>query len=160
VFRPFTEDDRHRRVATRWFPSNRRGGDALRELARLARTLSGMLVITAAAAVVIITLVAFFGDATILAFSMFSPISAGVLVLIVTALVALQRGLSERGEVVKSQSLSRGECPTCGYALVGDAEHQPRADADGCVVCPECGGAWNLGEHSAGPRPRVLVRSD
>ncbi len=30
-------------------------------------------------------------------------------------------------------------CPSCAYSLAGI----PGAD-DGCVVCPECGGAWRL----------------
>ena len=33
-------------------------------------------------------------------------------------------------------------CLVCGYALEGLL-----AESDGCVVCPECGGAWSLGMH-------------
>jgi hypothetical protein len=40
--------------------------------------------------------------------------------------------------------LARGQCPGCGYSLVGLI-----AEADGCRVCPECGGAWRLNAPSA-----------
>jgi hypothetical protein len=30
-----------------------------------------------------------------------------------------------------------GHCPSCAYGLF-----DLPVDADGCVVCPECGGAW------------------
>jgi ssDNA-binding Zn-finger/Zn-ribbon topoisomerase 1 len=33
--------------------------------------------------------------------------------------------------------VSIGRCPSCGYEL-----SQLPIEADGCVVCPECGGAW------------------
>lgn len=32
-------------------------------------------------------------------------------------------------------------CPVCGYDLIG-LPTQP----DGCLVCPECGAAWRVGE--------------
>lgn len=34
-----------------------------------------------------------------------------------------------------------GECPACCYSLSGLVVEQ-----DGCVVCPECAGAWRLGD--------------
>lgn len=34
-----------------------------------------------------------------------------------------------------------GYCPSCDYPLDGLSR-----DADGCIVCPECGGAWRPGE--------------
>jgi hypothetical protein len=34
--------------------------------------------------------------------------------------------------------IRRGLCPSCLYGLEG-----LQADDDGCLVCPECGGAWN-----------------
>jgi len=34
-----------------------------------------------------------------------------------------------------------GVCPACAYALEGIG-----AAPDGCLVCPECGGAWRLAD--------------
>jgi hypothetical protein len=36
-----------------------------------------------------------------------------------------------------SHVLDLGRCPACLYQLAGQV-----AEPDGCVVCPECGGAW------------------
>ena len=33
-----------------------------------------------------------------------------------------------------------GRCPSCLYELDGVP-----TEADGCIVCPECGGAWKIG---------------
>ncbi|MBX3359020.1 MAG: hypothetical protein KF745_11410 [Phycisphaeraceae bacterium] len=35
--------------------------------------------------------------------------------------------------------IRRGQCPSCGYTIKG-----LKAEDDGCVVCPECNGAWNM----------------
>lgn len=34
--------------------------------------------------------------------------------------------------------LRRSRCPACGYSIANQ-----RVEADGCVLCPECGAAWN-----------------
>lgn len=48
-----------------------------------------------------------------------------------------ERRLVERGREARA-------CPACGYGL-GECA----AAEDGCTVCPECGGAWNLGKNGA-----------
>lgn len=40
--------------------------------------------------------------------------------------------------------LAEGRCPSCAYAI-GRVEPA----MDGCVVCPECAGAWRLGREDA-----------
>jgi hypothetical protein len=40
-------------------------------------------------------------------------------------------------EELRGQLLSMGRCASCSYRLGGVA-----VEADGCRVCPECGGAW------------------
>lgn len=41
--------------------------------------------------------------------------------------------------LVVSDRLAHARCGGCGYALNG----RPK-EADGCRVCPECGGAWRI----------------
>lgn len=48
-----------------------------------------------------------------------------------------RRGNAKRTHRVGSLLASHGLCPTCAYSL---ADLSP--EADGCTVCPECGGAW------------------
>jgi len=40
--------------------------------------------------------------------------------------------------------LSCGRCPSCTYKIGHVVE-----DHDGCVVCPECGAAWRMGDGRA-----------
>lgn len=35
--------------------------------------------------------------------------------------------------------LNQGRCPACDYEIFG-----LESEADGCIVCPECGGAWRV----------------
>jgi hypothetical protein len=44
-----------------------------------------------------------------------------------------------RGIAAVRACLNAGLCPSCGYSLAGSA-----VEADGCVACGECGGAWKL----------------
>ena len=44
-------------------------------------------------------------------------------------------------------ALADGVCPGCRYPLEGLAP-----EADGCVVCPECGAAWRARETGVGDR--------
>jgi hypothetical protein len=89
----------------------------------------------------------------------------------------LNRLLARRGNAVRTRRVgsllaSHGLCPTCAYSL---ADLSP--EADGCTVCPECGGAWRRELFAAGgpalpgsPRlshtgwrrrlPRGLLRDD
>lgn len=39
-----------------------------------------------------------------------------------------------------------GHCPTCGYSFA-----ELEAAADGCTVCPECGGAWRAAAPATEP---------
>lgn len=46
--------------------------------------------------------------------------------------------------------LKERHCPSCAYLLKG----LPADPADGCTVCPECGGAWRLpGRETGATRP-------
>jgi hypothetical protein len=40
----------------------------------------------------------------------------------------------------KRRFVELGRCPACQYSMASLV-----AEADGCTVCPECGGAWRLG---------------
>ncbi len=42
--------------------------------------------------------------------------------------------------------LRQRRCPRCGY----DLRELPVSDPDGCIICPECGGAWRLPESGSG----------
>lgn len=41
----------------------------------------------------------------------------------------------------KARYKAAGHCPACQYDLRG-----LEAEADGCTICPECGGAWAMPE--------------
>lgn len=44
------------------------------------------------------------------------------------------------GRQVAAQAMAlQGACPSCEYEIVGLP-----VERDGCVVCPECGGAWRV----------------
>ncbi len=47
-----------------------------------------------------------------------------------------------RAELVRRDALRDAICPSCGYSL----EESPR-EADGCRLCPECGGAWRVDDN-------------
>lgn len=64
-------------------------------------------------------------------------VSVGVVWLIVTVVVSLNRSRLERRGVAELKRLAR--CASCGYHLRGLAP-----EPDGCVVCPECAAAWRL----------------
>lgn len=74
----------------------------------------------------------------------------GVLLLVLVASVfSLGWALSQRGPATRTrwhvyirdtwESLSRERCPGCRHPLEGLP-----VESDGCVVCSECGAAWNL----------------
>ena len=64
---------------------------------------------------------------------------------IVALPVALVAGIVGRKKLNRSihnpayidAALSINRCPACVYSLSGQ-----QAEPDGCIVCPECGGAW------------------
>lgn len=43
------------------------------------------------------------------------------------------------GPDIREAVLDQGFCPSCAYRLEGVPP-----EADGCTVCPECGGAWRV----------------
>ncbi len=47
---------------------------------------------------------------------------------------------------IASAMLKHNRCPHCGYNLTG----LPIIEAVGTIICPECGGAWNLKEREDG----------
>jgi hypothetical protein len=53
----------------------------------------------------------------------------------------LIRSLRTRAPVIAAIELSNNRCPSCGYDLEAQGPQ-----SDGCTVCPECGGAWQM-EH-------------
>ncbi|MFG0285255.1 MAG: hypothetical protein ACF8R7_12600 [Phycisphaerales bacterium JB039] len=46
--------------------------------------------------------------------------------------------LDELPVAIARAHIGAGVCPACGYDLAGCP-----AEPDGCIVCPECGGAWS-----------------
>ncbi len=70
--------------------------------------------------------------------------SLGAAIVLTAAVVAT--GAGEEARVRALAMLRVGVCPACLYEVEG----VPR-EADGCVVCPECGAAWRLvGETDGG----------
>jgi hypothetical protein len=68
---------------------------------------------------------------------------AGVVLLLVAAACGVAAWLVP-SMLVRARDRARaalaehmGVCPSCEYSLEG-----LEAESDGCVVCPECGGAW------------------
>lgn len=88
---------------------------------------------------------------------LFTPVAVP---LITAGLVGL-RGLLGLGGwlpvAMRASMLARRRCPACGYDLRGLA-----AEPDGCLVCPECRGAWDeryVGD-AARSGPEVVVLDD
>lgn len=84
-------------------------------------------------AMVVLTVVgaAFGGGASLIAF-----------LVVVAFAMSLERAAARRriGGAVGATITAHGFCGACGYSLRGLA-----AEGDGCLVCPECGGAWRAG---------------
>jgi ribosomal protein L37AE/L43A len=94
-------------------------------------------------AVVLVTLVwltAEFGP-QVIAFTLFSPVSSTIIILICITGVATANWIRDRAEAIRRSSIRSGRCPSCGYPI--DAIEP---ETDGCVVCPECGSAWRTGD--------------
>jgi hypothetical protein len=70
----------------------------------------------------------------------FETLIAGIL----SALLAMAASIMLDGShrLVVEKLISRGHCGACRYDLDGSM-----FEDDGCVVCPECGAAWRLGEN-------------
>jgi hypothetical protein len=106
----------------------------------------------AAGAVVMIALAVVKGGPWILALFSFSPVLSISLLLVFAGLVSFSDSITEHKERLKTRRLRDGQCPACGYDVA-----EIDADADGCVVCPECGGAWRMSRLS--DPPRVVIRN-
>lgn len=84
----------------------------------------------------------------------FTPVVVPMLTLgFLTARGVLGIGGSIAGDIEEAM-LRRRKCPCCGYALAGSEPAH-----DGCVVCAECGAAWDGRriERAATRRPDVVV---
>lgn len=93
----------------------------------------------------------------VLAFTLFSPVSSTIILLICVAGVASVNWIRERAELIKRSNVRAGRCPACAYPI---GELEP--EADGCVVCPECGAAWRVGDprYTLVGKNVVVVRSE
>jgi hypothetical protein len=57
---------------------------------------------------------------------------------------------ADGGMLAAKSRMSRGVCPSCSYPIAT----LPPAE-DGCIVCPECGGAWRQAPHESPDPPRA-----
>lgn len=55
----------------------------------------------------------------------------------------------------RERLVPKGKCAACAFDLSGLAP-----EPDGCTVCPECGGAWDLARTRRGVRERRWIRDD
>lgn len=85
---------------------------------------------------------------TVLAVSLFSPVSSTLIVLTLLLAGWLGRSLVRFRERTRRAMIRAKRCPSCTYEL-GDVE----PGLDGCTQCPECGSAWNLNP----PPPGTVV---
>lgn len=79
------------------------------------------------------------GGPSVLALLSFSPVLSISLLIVFSGLIAFSDGIEQHKDRLKNTRLRENQCPACGYSL---QELEP--SADGCLVCPECGGAWRL----------------
>jgi len=97
----------------------------------------------------------------------FGAVPAVIFVLLmIGVLSAVDRAIATRriGSAIGATIAAHGFCASCGYSLRG---LQPAED--GCLVCPECGGAWRAGRitrphwsrplRALAPRPGVPLRT-
>lgn len=124
---------------------------ALREIASVAFTrpvLIGVVVGAGIAALIVLTVrVGPFA----LAVTLFSPVSSTLIVVALTAGVAIMSSASRVLARSRRRIVDRARCPACLYSL-GEIE----ADRDEITTCPECGGGWDM--RPLGPTEVVIVR--
>jgi hypothetical protein len=85
-----------------------------------------------------------------IAVALFAPVAATITIFAVAFVLSL-RDLPHRYVCyVRAAALGRGRCPACAYPICA---LEPAAD--GCTVCPECGGAWDRAEPP--PVERVVI---
>lgn len=68
---------------------------------------------------------------------LFTPVASVLILVAINSLTSLAVLVGEAREALRSGWIDAGLCPTCAYDL-----RDARVEADGCRVCPECGGAW------------------
>jgi len=156
VFRVPSADDRQRPKPMRWLwlgpPLDR--GDAgwfrrgVRALHPAGPLFPALLLVMGVA--IIGVLASTFGPFVIF-LTVLGPVAASIILVVVTLALAIGAGLRAQVRVVRRSMLAAGRCPSCGYGLDG-LEVEP----DGCVVCPECGGAW---DRQPRPESEVVVVS-
>lgn len=73
----------------------------------------------------------------------FETLIAGVLSALLAMVASIMLDGSHR--LVVEELIDRGHCGACRYDLDGSMFEE-----DGCVMCPECGAAWRLGEAGDG----------
>lgn len=84
-----------------------------------------------------------------LAVTLFSPVSSTLILVALTAGVAMMSGASRVLARSRRRIVDLGRCPTCLYPL-RDIE----SEADEITTCPECGGGWDM--RPDGP-PEIVV---
>lgn len=87
-----------------------------------------------------------------LAVTLFSPVSSTLILVMLTAGVAIVGGASRVLARSRRRIIDRARCPSCLYSL---REIEP--DDDDATTCPECGNAWDL--RPIGATQVVVVRS-
>lgn len=86
-----------------------------------------------------------------LAVTLFSPVSSTLILVAVTAGIAIVSSGSRVLARSRRRIIDQGHCPTCLYSL---REIEP--DDDDATTCPECGNAWDL--RPLGATQVVVVR--
>lgn len=122
---------------------------------RWARTPVALFVLLAAAALALAVVGAIKLGPVVIAVLVFSPVAATLILVVSRSVASATESLDSRRIAAKGMMIRSRRCPACAYRLTGiDAE------SDGCVVCPECGAAWELdaARYSADLRTIVIAR--
>lgn len=124
---------------------------AVREIAAIALSRPVLIVAAVTAGVAALIVLTLRVGPFALAVTLFSPVSSTLIVVVLTAGVAIMSGASRVLASSRRRIVDRGHCPACLYSL-GEIE----ADQDHVTTCPECGGGWDL--RPIGPAEVVVVR--
>lgn len=124
---------------------------AARVMVEVLRARLFVVPLLAGGALVAIAMAVVKGGPWILALFSFSPVLLISLLLVFAGLVSFSDSIAEHKERLKTRRLRDGQCPACGYG-VADMD----VSEDGCVVCPECGGAWRMSRLVDPPRVMIL----
>lgn len=85
-----------------------------------------------------------------LAVTLFSPVSSTLILVMLTAGVAIVGSASRVLARSRIRITDQGRCPACLYSL-----REIETDIDEITTCPECGGAWDM--RPLGPIEVVVV---